>query len=79
MSAKKKQGFAALTPDQLREVSSRGGQYKGPKGFASLTDEQKRANSSRAATIRWARVRQERAESEAQGDVTTEVGDGQTP
>jgi general stress protein YciG len=41
---KKKQGFAALDPDRLREISSKGGKVprKEPTGFARLTPKERR-------------------------------------
>lgn len=61
MSRKKKQGFASLSKQEHRAVSSEGGKWKGKKGFATLTPQQRKENASLAAKARWAEVRKQRA------------------
>ncbi len=61
----KKQGFASLTEEQRREISTRAGRVKHPnKGFGSLDPEQRKVNASEASKARWAKVRAERLSKE---------------
>ena len=48
----KRRGFASLSPELLRLVSSKGGKAHVKKGFATLTKEQLTANGKRAVAIR---------------------------
>ena len=64
MSSKKKQGFASLTPEKHREVSSKGGSASVPKGFATFDPITRSKKSSEAAKARWAKVKAEREASE---------------
>lgn len=59
-SEKKKQGFASLTPEKHKEISSKGGKHRGPKGASVLSPEQRKINASIAAKARWAKVKAER-------------------
>lgn len=56
-----KQGFASITPEEHKEVSSRGGKKSGIiKGFATLTPTLRKLNASNASRERWRRVKEER-------------------
>lgn len=56
---KRKQGFASLTPERLKEVSAKGGRKTGvPKGFGAVSPEQRKENSSKAAKVRWSKVKE---------------------
>lgn len=57
----KRRGFATLTPDKHKEISSRGGQKRGIiKGTATLSPEERKERASSAAKIRWSKVHAER-------------------
>lgn len=53
----RKQGFATLSPAQLKAVSRKGGVAKVPKGFALLTPEERRENGRKGALAREERKR----------------------
>lgn len=62
----KKQGFASLSIEKLREVSAQGGRREVRKGFATLSPEERKEVSKKAAEIRWARVKANRREQNEQ-------------
>lgn len=58
---KRKQGFASLSPERLKEVSARGGSRRVPtKGFGSLPPEKRKEMSSKASKEYWRRVKEVR-------------------
>lgn len=47
-------GFELATPEELREISRKGGKAKNPKkGFGSLTKKQRSQIAKKAAKARW--------------------------
>lgn len=56
----KKQGFASLKKDRLKEVSSKGGRRKVRKGFATLTLEERQKMAQKASKARWEKIKQEK-------------------
>lgn len=63
MPSKKKQGFASLSPEKLKEVSIKAGKSKSSKkGFGSLSPERRREISQEAARVRWNKVKEEAVE-----------------
>lgn len=67
MSNNRKIGWAALSPEQLRAVSRKGGSAKVPKGWAKLSPEERRANGLRAYQIRL-----KKKEERENANITTE-------
>ncbi len=57
---KSKRGFASMTPEKLKEITSKGGSAKVRKGFATMTPEQ-RAEFGRKGGLKSKKVGHEEA------------------
>ena len=58
--SRKRQGFASLSPEQRKHVSSKGGRAKVPKGLAVLSKQERKERASKAAKARWEKERARR-------------------